>query len=77
MSSRAPNGVMRDTVKLCGPGCLDGSRKPANWRRPKAVSTEMMLVSWEKSRYMLWFRGNVTVLLSSVTLICEPEYPSV
>lgn len=45
-------------------------RVGANWVRPNAVNTAAMLVSCEKSKYNVWFNGNVVVLLSSVMLSC-------
>ena len=48
--------------------CVDGKGE-ANWRSPKAVRMEMMLLSWEKSRLRDWVTGKVAVLLVRVVLI--------
>lgn len=77
MSNRAPKGSRWETVRLCLPGYLVGSSFSLNCVKPNAVRMDMMFVSWEKSRYIFWFKGNVSVEESRVVLIWEPEYPRV
>jgi len=73
MSKRAAKGSRWDTVRLWGPGCFVLGKNSLNCLNPNAVRILMIFVSCEKSKYKDWFKGKVTVLLSSVVLIWLPE----
>ena len=66
MSRRAPKGWRWETMSCWFGGGPEVGNTGANCLSPKAVRMEAMLVSCEKSKYRVWFKGNVAVLLSRV-----------